>query len=224
MHLSDLHSGKSSLILVLLRLLDAITTDDLEFTIDGVSIQTVDRPLLRQRIIAVPQDCVFPPDGSSIKANIDPFDVAANEECLSALRTVQLSHLIPEGAGLDHPMSGDHLSAGQKQLFSLGRAILRARVRDRDAISGQRAGGIVLLDEVSSGVDHETEMSMLEIIHDEFASYTVISIAHRLDMVVKFSDTVVVLDQGEVKEVGAPDELLTRSSGYFKALWDSGRR
>jgi ATP-binding cassette, subfamily C (CFTR/MRP), member 1 len=86
------------------------------------------------------------------------------------------------------------------------------------------AGGIVLLDEVSSGVDHETEMLMLRIIHSEFASYTIISIAHRLDMVVKFSDTVVVLGHGEVKEVGTPDELLNRTGGHFKALWDSGRQ
>lgn len=210
--------------LVLLRLLDPISTDGLVFTIDDVSMSTVDRSALRKRIIAVPQDCVFLPDGSSIKANLDPFNAATDEECVSALETVRLSHLVPEDTGLGSAMSGDHLSAGQKQLFSLARAILRARARDRNVAGGQRAGGIVLLDEVSSGVDHETEMLMLKIIQGEFASYTVISIAHRLDMVVKFSDTVVVLDRGEVKEVGAPDELLNRTGGHFKALWDSGRQ
>lgn len=210
--------------LVLLRLLDPIAAENMVFTIDDVSMSTVDRLALRKRIIAVPQDCVFLPDGSSIKANLDPFNAATDEECISALETVQLSHLVPEDSGLQSPMSGDHLSAGQKQLFSLARAILRARARDRNVALGQRAGGIVLLDEVSSGVDHETETLMLKIIHGEFAPYTIISIAHRLDMVVKFSDTVVVLDHGEVKEVGAPEELLNRTDGHFKALWDSGRQ
>ena len=211
-------SGKSSLILVLLRLLDPMPSSDLNFTIDDLSMLTVDRSTLRSRIIAVPQDCVFLPDGSSIKSNLDPFDAATDDECLSALTTVRLAHLTEE-AGLQGPMSGDHLSAGQKQLFSLARAILRARRRAREG--GE--GGVVLLDEVSSGVDRETERLMLEIINEEFKTYTVVSIAHRLDMVVKFSDKVVVLDRGEVMEVGHPDELLRRG-GQFKSLWDSGRQ
>lgn len=179
-------------------------------------MQTLDRSILRKRLIAVPQDCVFLPEGSSIKANIDPFDVVTDEECLSVLDAVQLSGFVTERGGLHSGMSGDHLSAGQKQLFSLGRAILRGRAR-------QSSGGILLLDEVSSGVDQETEKLMLEIIQENFASYTIVSIAHRLDMVVKFSDKVVVLEKGEVMEVGAPQDLLRLRDGHFKALWDSGR-
>lgn len=214
------------MILVLLRLLDPQRSDKLKFTIDDVSVQTVDRSVLRKRIIAVPQDCVFLPEGSSIKANIDPFDAVSEEDCLSVLETVQLSHFVTDRGGLSGGMSGDQLSAGQRQLFSLGRAILRGRARDRNVINvnGRPSGGILLLDEVSSGVDQETEKLMLQIIHENFASYTIISIAHRLDMVIRFSEKVVVLDQGKVMETGPPQELLERPDGAFKALWESGRQ
>ncbi|KAF2800306.1 P-loop containing nucleoside triphosphate hydrolase protein, partial [Melanomma pulvis-pyrius CBS 109.77] len=111
------------------------------------------------------------------------------------------------------------LSAGQQQLFSLGRALLRRRANGG---SGGRGGGILLLDEMSSAVDHETEALMQDIVDREFAGYTVVSVAHRLEMAVRFADTVVVMDGGAVVEMGTPRDLVLRDGGWFRRLYRAG--
>ncbi|KAK1997544.1 ABC transporter [Colletotrichum falcatum] len=210
-------SGKSSLILLLLRLLDPVSTCSQNIEIDGVPFHRIDRSTLRRRIIAVPQDAVFLPDGSTIKSNLDPFEAASDAECLSVLRAVQLAGFVEERGGLHEGMSADSLSAGQKQLFSLGRAILRRRTKD--ARSKRRGGGILLLDEVSSSVDHATDRLMQEIIKEEFGRYTIVMVSHRLDMVMDYFQTVIVMDQGRVIETGSPAELVDTKGSRFGELW-----
>ncbi|CCF42960.1 ABC transporter [Colletotrichum higginsianum] len=210
-------SGKSSLILLLLRLLDPISICSQNMELDGVPFHRIDRSTLRRRIIAVPQDAVFLPDGSTIKSNLDPFESASDADCLSVLRTVQLTGFVEERGGLHEGMSADSLSAGQKQLFSLGRAILRRRAKD--AMYKRRGGGVLLLDEVSSSVDHATDRLMQEIIKEEFGRYTIVMVSHRLDMVMDFFDSVIVMDQGRVVETGSPGELVEREGSRFGELW-----
>ncbi|ROW01307.1 hypothetical protein VMCG_05930 [Cytospora schulzeri] len=139
-------SGKSSTLLMLLRLLDPIPSTVENIDIDGVPLYRIDRAVLRQRIIAVPQDAVFLPDGSSFKLNLDPVSVSSDMECKSVLETVGLWPFVTERGGLAAGMSPDTLSQGQKQLFSLARAILRRRIRSREVANGQDRG-ILLLDE-----------------------------------------------------------------------------
>ncbi|WYZ35872.1 hypothetical protein EsH8_X_000519 [Colletotrichum jinshuiense] len=210
-------SGKSSLILLLLRLLDPVSTCSQNIEMDSIPFHRIDRSTLRRRIIAVPQDAVFLPDGSTIKSNLDPFDASSDAECMSVLRTVQLTSFVEELGGLHEGMSADSLSAGQKQLFSLGRAILRRRVKD--AKFKRRGGGILLLDEVSSSVDHATDLLMQEIIKEEFGPYTIVMVSHRLDMVMDFFDTVIVMDKGRVVETGSPAKLVDTAGSRFGELW-----
>lgn len=214
-------SGKSTLILLLLRLLDPLPHCSKNMEIDGIPFSRIDRATLRQRIIAIPQDAVFLPDGSSIKANIDPLAAATPDECLSVLSTIRLAHFVQDRGGLHAGMNADDLSAGQKQLFSLGRAILRKRVRDR-VMKGEKRGGVLLLDEVSSSVDKITDRAMQEIIREEFERYTIIMVSHRLEMVMDFFDRVVVLDKGVVVEEGGPRELVEREGSRFGELWAIG--
>ncbi|KAH7271040.1 P-loop containing nucleoside triphosphate hydrolase protein [Fusarium solani] len=211
-------SGKSTMILLLLRLLDPLQSCSRNMEIDDIPLHKIDRSTLRKRIIAIPQDAVFLPDGSSIKANIDPLDGATESECVQVLDAVRLSGFVEDRGGLNAGMSADDLSAGQKQLFSLGRAILRRRVRDRLAGSEKR-GGLLLLDEVSSSVDKATDRAMQEIIRDEFESYTIVMVSHRLEMVMDFFDRVVVLDKGAVVESGGPRELVDTPGSRFGELW-----
>ena len=180
---------------------------------------------MRQRIIAVPQDTVFLPDGTSIKTNLDPLELASDEECLDVLRSVELIGFVEDRGGLDGGLTADALSAGQKQLFSLGRAILRRRLRDRDeeAVTSEKSaekkrGGILLLDEISSSVDQDTDRAMQAVIHREFDGYTVVMISHRLEMVMDF-DTVVVMDRGSVAETGSPKTLVETEGSRFRELW-----
>jgi ABC-type multidrug transport system fused ATPase/permease subunit len=127
-------------------------------------------------------------------------------------------------------MSSDTLSAGQKQLFSLARAILRARIRARERIiefgekgPGAADGGILLLDGVSSSVDQDTDRAMQNIIREVFKAYTIVMVSHRLEMVMSF-DKVAVMEKGEVVEMGPPMELVEKEGGRFSELWLVGKK
>ncbi|TDZ14677.1 ABC transporter FUM19 [Colletotrichum orbiculare MAFF 240422] len=219
-------SGKSSLVLLLLRLLDPLPSSFGDISIDGLSLYTIDRAALRQRIIAIPQDPVFFPDGVSFRKNLDAFEIATDEECQAALETVRLWDTVCSQGGLEASMNADTLSLGQKQLFSLARAVLRKRVRMQlqtaaGALNEDQLGGLLILDEFSSSVDAETEQEMQRIIWSEFRSYTILMISHRLEMVMDF-DRVVILDSGKVVEQGIPRELVEREGSWFKHLWTVG--
>lgn len=193
--------------------------------IDNTPLNRISRPALRQRIIAVPQDAVFLPDGSTFQANLDPSNVSTPEECQSVLVAVNLSRFVQERGGLDAGMSAGTLSAGQRQLMSLGRALLRRRTRARNLRigGGGLEGGILLLDEMSSSVDNETERVMQEIIRAEFKNYTVIAVSHRLDMIMDF-DRVVIMDTGEIVEVGNPMVLAGEVGTRFGDLVRAGAK
>ncbi|KAF5265447.1 hypothetical protein FOXYS1_3738 [Fusarium oxysporum] len=211
-------SGKSTLILLLLRLIDPLPSCDSNMKVDDIYLHQIDRATLRKRVICIPQDAVFLPDGSSVKDNIDPYKAATDAECFNVLNTVRLSGFVHDKGSLNAGMSADDLSAGQKQLFSLGRAILRRRVRDRLA-GGEKRGGLLLLDEVSSSVDKVTDRAMQEIIREEFENYTIVMVSHRLEMVMDFFDRVIVLDRGTVVESGGPRELVETQGSRFGDLW-----
>ncbi|CAK7227110.1 hypothetical protein SBRCBS47491_006458 [Sporothrix bragantina] len=224
-------SGKSSFILLLLRLLDPYTTEDADVSgsddaaqnlifIDDLPLHTIDRATLRERVIAVPQDANFLPDGTSFRQNLDPFGIADAAMCQAVLETVELWPFVQERGGLEAGLTADTLSQGQKQLFSLGRAILRRRVR---ALAGSESG-VLLLDEVSSSVDQDTDRAMQTVIRDEFANYTVIMVSHRLDMVLATCDTVMVLERGRMVETGVPSELVEVDGTRFRELWLVGKK
>lgn len=224
--MANLCSGKSSIVLLLLRLLDPCASSAQGITIDDLPLDKIDRATLRQRIIAVPQDAVFLPDGTSFKTNLDPYRISTAAECQAVLETVGLWAFVDERGGLEAGMTADTLSQGQKQLFSLARAVLRRRIRARghEAEFGSKVGGhggILLLDEVSSSVDQDTERAMQKVIRDEFEGYTIVMVSHRLEAVMGF-DRVVVMEKGEAVEEGRPGELVEREGGRFKELWMVG--
>ncbi|KAJ5903786.1 hypothetical protein N7504_006169, partial [Penicillium tannophilum] len=229
-------SGKSSTVLLLLRLLDPLPSCTGELSIDGISLLKIDRSTLRQCIIAVPQDPTFFPDRTTFRKNLDPFDAATHDECHSVLKTVGLWPLVTDRGGLEAGLTADMLSHGQKQLFNLARAVLRRRVRTRqiDAEVGDAymdastsalpalGGGVLILDEVNSSVDAETQKTMRDIIWSEFEGYTVIMVSHRLEIVMEF-DKVLVMDGGRLVEEGSPVELIKEEQGWFKDLWMAGK-
>lgn len=217
-------SGKSSVLLLLLRILDPLPSCTDAITIDDTPLHKVDRGVLRQRLIAVPQDAVFLPDGTSFMTNLDPHGVSTEPECRAVLEAVGLWALVTERGGLAGGMTPDTLSQGQKQLFNLARAVLRRRVRarHREEVYGKGAvagdGGVLLLDEVSSSVDQDTEREMQKVIADEFTGYTIVMVSHRLDVVMGF-DRVVVMDKGEPVETGRPADLVESEGSRFRELW-----
>ncbi|KAI1777454.1 ABC multidrug transporter [Hypoxylon cercidicola] len=216
-------SGKSSLIALLLKLLDPIDDTPDSVFIDNTSLRRLSRSMLRQRIIAIPQDVVFLPDGSTFQENLDPFNVSTATDAEAVLEAVGLWAFVRDRGGLKAGMTSSTLSQGQRQLFSLARAVLRRRIRARSLGfgGGGSDGGILLLDEVSSSVDRETEKTMQEVIRTEFREYTVVAVSHRLDMVIDY-DRVVVMEKGEVVEVGNPAQLVREAGTRFGELWSLG--
>ncbi|KAJ5936393.1 hypothetical protein N7454_005028 [Penicillium verhagenii] len=229
-------SGKSSIVLLLLRLLDPLSSCTGELNIDDTSLLTIDRSTLRRCIIAVPQDPTFFPDGTTFRMNLDPFEAATHEECSAALQRVGLWVLVSDHGGLEAGLSADALSHGQKQLFNLARAVLRQKVRARqlgaeigDAYMGSNGSapqarsnwGVLILDEINSSVDAETQKMIRDIIWNEFDGYTVVMVSHRLDVVMEF-DKVLVMNGGRLVEEGVPALLIKEESGWFKDLWMAG--
>ncbi|KAF6805268.1 ABC multidrug transporter [Colletotrichum plurivorum] len=109
--------------------------------------------------------------------------------------------------GLDSPLNADRLSQGQRQLLCIARAML----------AGKR---VILIDEASSNVDERSERLIRDVMREQFASCTVIAVAHRLGAVVDF-DRVAVMGGGRLLEWDSPRALLKRD-GEFKRLWDLG--
>ncbi|KAL1604927.1 hypothetical protein SLS60_004468 [Paraconiothyrium brasiliense] len=215
-------SGKSSLVALLLKLLDPLPSDTQEVIIDDTPLSRINRASLRQCLIAVPQEAVFLPDGTTFQSNLDPYEASTPEDCKAVLIAIGLWTFVEERGGLNAGMTAGTFSAGQRQLFSVGRALLRRRIR-ASSLDGATDQGILLLDEVSSSVDRQTEIVMQEIIEREFTNYTVIAVSHRLDMIMGF-DRVIVMDKGDIVEMGKPVELSTTRGSKFGDLVRAGNK
>jgi ATP-binding cassette subfamily C (CFTR/MRP) protein 1 len=113
-------SGKSSLILTLLRMLD---TSSGSIQVDGIDLHRISREEIRRGIIVITQDTFFLP--GTVRRNIDPYETSDDQAIHEVLEKVGLKEVIDERGGLDEGFEEDMLSQGQKQLFALGRAILR---------------------------------------------------------------------------------------------------
>ena len=96
------------------------------------------------------------------------------------------------------------MSIGEKQLICIVRAILR---RNK----------IVILDEATSNIDVITEQKIQQLIQEEFKEATTITIAHRLNTIIK-SDKILFLDQGKVLEFDSPKKLQSRPDSKFSGL------
>ncbi|KAK4246305.1 P-loop containing nucleoside triphosphate hydrolase protein [Corynascus novoguineensis] len=210
-------SGKSSLLATLLRCLDLYSGSVI---IDGLDISRISRDSLRKRIMTLPQKSLFIHD--SIRNNMIMWDkdvVASRtpeeiDALIESLLRREEKKKAEENAPvtLDSPLKPEErLSIGQQQLFCLARALF------------QRGDSqIVLMDEFTSSMDHETEMLVREIVARDLRGKTVIEVLHRLEHILDF-DLVVVLEQGRVVEAGHPEELLQDEEGMLRGLYQSMR-
>ena len=141
--------------------------------------------------------------------NIDPFGLYSREQVKEVLEKVQLLEFINrQPDGLDSILSSDHvsLSAGQKQLICLARAIIKQ-------------AKIVVMDEATANVDNQTDKLIQKMIRKSFVESTLLVIAHRLRTIID-SDLIVVMDAGECAEWGSPRELLRNKNSAFNEFID----
>jgi ATP-binding cassette subfamily C (CFTR/MRP) protein 1 len=173
-------------------------------SIDDVDLTTVPRSVIRQRLTAIPQETLIIP--GSMRENIDPFKTSNVDEIDSALEKVGLASVIADRGGIETEMTDIGLSQGELQLFAVARALLRP-------------SKVLVVDEMTSSMDHLSEKRVLDLVQTEFESSTVLAVAHRLATIVDF-DMVIVLDAGCLVESGRPRELLQKSDSQFKKMWD----
>ncbi len=113
-------SGKSTLMMLLLRLYEP---DKGRIIIDGIDTETLNLNALRESVVALPQDPMFL--AGTVRYNLDPLARCPDDEVMSVLEKTGLKAVIEEKGGLDADLNTDWLSAGQRQLFCLARALLR---------------------------------------------------------------------------------------------------
>jgi ATP-binding cassette, subfamily C (CFTR/MRP), member 1 len=172
--------------------------------IDGVDLSTVSRNDIRSALTALPQDPIKV--AGTVRENLAVGNQYQDTVLISALNKVGIWDLVNERGGLALEFDMLGLSQGQQQLFCLARAILHK-------------GRILLLDEATSSIDRQTDEQIQRVIRQEFADCTVMAVAHRLETIAD-GDLVVMLDEGEIVEIGNPKVLINQKS-MFKQLWDS---
>jgi ABC-type multidrug transport system fused ATPase/permease subunit len=170
--------------------------------IDGHDLREVTQASLRRQLGIVPQEGFL--FSGSVRENIAFGRPAASEvEIAAAARAVGAHEFIlrlPEGYDTDVGERGSHLSAGQRQLVALARAL----------IADPR---ILILDEATANVDVHSEAAIEQGLRRLLAGRTAIVIAHRLSTVIN-ADRIAVLDGGRIVETGAHDDLIEAGGAY----------
>ncbi|XP_042991549.1 ABC transporter C family member 4-like isoform X3 [Carya illinoinensis] len=193
--------GKSTLIQVFFRLVEPsggrIFIDDLDICMLGLHD-------LRSRFGIIPQEPVL--FEGTVRSNIDPIGQYSDEEIWKSLERCQLKDVVaakPDKLDSFVVDNGENWSVGQRQLLCLGRVMLKHCK-------------ILFMDEATASVDSQNDSVIQKIIREDFATCTIISIAHRIPTVMD-CDRVLVIDAGRVGEFDKPSRLLEQPS-LFGAL------
>jgi len=198
-------SGKSTLLRLLARLYNPPPDSIL---VDGVDLTTVDLSSWRRRLAVVPQRPFLFSD--AIEANV-ALEADANSELVRQAVTMAALEpdleILPDGIQTVVGERGIMLSGGQRQRVALARGLFRS-------------GDLLILDDVLSAVDHQTEAQLVETVAGLAArpeAPTVLIASHRLSAL-RHCDTVLVLDGGRLVDSGPHTELVARP-GLYRETW-----
>jgi len=196
-------AGKSSLANLTARFYEV---EKGEVTVDDYDVRSVTQQSLRRQIGIVPQDPFL--FSGSIEDNIRyGYLEASHQEVIKAAKTAGAHNFITHlQHGYNTPVGerGGNLSAGQRQLICLARAILANPP-------------ILILDEATSNVDTNTERIMQQSLRRLVQERTCLIIAHRLSTVTN-ADRIIVLEQGKIVEIGSHQELLAKQGLYYNMV------
>lgn len=194
-------SGKTSIISLMNRLYHIQKG---EIRIDDMKVEEYKLDFLRKNIGVVLQD-VFLFSGSVMENITLRNPDISREQVIAAAKLIDVHDFImqlPGGYDYNVMERGSTLSLGQRQLLSFIRALLYSP-------------SILILDEATSSVDTESELLIQKAIETMISGRTSIVIAHRLSTIRK-ANKIIVLDKGEIKEMGTHDQLMERKNLYFK--------
>ena len=194
-------SGKSTLAQLLLRMYN-INNGQIYY--DDVAIEKIKIKDIRNQICYVPQEAFLFSD--TISNNIKfGKDSATQEEIINAAKEACIFDEImslPNGFETIIGERGVTLSGGQKQRISIARAMIQNE-------------HIVIFDDCLSAVDSKTENQILENLNDFLQNTTAIIITHRIFTLLQF-DRIIVLEDGQIAEIGTHDQLITQKGPYFE--------
>ena len=197
-------SGKSTIAHVIPRFYDV---SEGRITIDGYDIRDVTLSSLRQNVGIVMQDAFVFAD--TIKDNIAyGLDDVDMERVVEAAKTAQLHDFIeelPDGYSTWVGERGITLSGGQRQRLAIARTILLDPP-------------VLILDDSTSSVDMATEHRLQQALDHVIKGRTTFVIAHRLSTI-RSADLILALENGEIVEYGAHDQLLERN-GFYRKIYD----
>lgn len=202
-------SGKSTITNLLLRFYEPLSGDIL---IDGKSIRTLDDNWLRENVTLIQQSSVLFNDTFFMNVAFGSRDplMATREDVRAACETVLLQSTIaslPDGLNTNLGIGGHNLSGGQRQRLALA----RARLRDPP---------VLILDEITSGLDSQSRVLILEAIRVWRAGKTTIIITHDVSQILD-TDYVYVLDQSFLVQRGLREDLVKDEGGVFRSLLSS---
>jgi ABC-type multidrug transport system fused ATPase/permease subunit len=197
--------GKTTLTSLLMRFYDV---KEGAITVDGHDLRDVQLRSLRRQIGQVLQDSVL--FNMSIRDNLKYGRLdATDEEIMGAARIGEIHEFIMRTAqGYDTKLGEDgiKLSVGEKQRLSIARAVLTDPA-------------ILILDEATSSLDSLSEALIQKAMANVMEGRTAFVIAHRLSTIIS-ANMIVVMDHGEIKEVGTHAELLEKPDGMYRKLYE----
>ncbi|MDG2491924.1 MAG: ABC transporter ATP-binding protein [Flavobacteriaceae bacterium] len=196
-------SGKTTVANLLNRFYDV---EDGSIQVDGTDLKRITTKSLRKLIGIVTQDSILFND--SVLNNLLIGDPNANEEEVIAAAKIANAHEfiinLPDGYNTNIGDQGNKLSGGQKQRLSIARAVLKNPP-------------IMVLDEATSALDTESEKLVQEALENLMNNRTSLVIAHRLSTIQK-ANLIVVMQAGEIIEMGTHSELIANNSNYKKLV------